>query len=120
MPTTTSPRRRLTYDDFLLIPDDGLRHEIIDGEHFVTASPVARHQVLVGRLYFELESHLRAHPGLGQVFLAPLDVVLSQWDVVEPDLLLDWPRSARDSDGQERPGPAGPRHRSDVAFHALA
>ena len=91
MPTATSPRRRLTYDDFLLFPDDGLRHEIIDGEHFVTASPVPRHQVLVGRLHFELESHLRAHPGSGQVFLAPLDVVLSQWDVVEPDLLLIGP-----------------------------
>jgi Uma2 family endonuclease len=91
MPTATSPRRRLTYDDFLLIPDDGLRHEIIDGEHFVTASPVPRHQVLVGRLHFELESYLRAHPGSGQVFLAPLDVVLSPWDVVEPDLLLIGP-----------------------------
>jgi len=87
MPTALSPRRRLTYDDVLLFPDDGLRHEIIDGEHYVTASPVPRHQVLVGRLHFELESHLRAHPGSGQVFLAPFDVVLSHWDVVEPDLL---------------------------------
>ncbi len=91
MSTATSPRRRLTYDDVLLFPDDGLRHEIIDGEHYVTASPVLRHQVIVGRLHFELESHLRAHPGSGQVFLAPLDVVLSQWDVVEPDLLLIGP-----------------------------
>ena len=91
MPTATSPRRRLTYDDFLLFPDDGLRHEIIDGEHYVTASPVTRHQLLVGRLHFEIELHLRAHPGSGQVFLAPFDVVLSHWDVVEPDLLLITP-----------------------------
>jgi Uma2 family endonuclease len=91
MPTATNPRRRLTYDDFLLFPDDGLRHEIIDGDHYVTAAPVTRHQLLVGRLYFELESYLRAHPGSGQVFLAPFDVVLSHWDVVEPDLLLIGP-----------------------------
>ena len=91
MPTAISPRRRLTYDDLVRFPDDGLRHEIIDGEHYVTASPVPRHQVLVGRLHFELESHLRAHPGSGQVFLSPLDVRLSHWDVVEPDLLLIGP-----------------------------
>jgi Uma2 family endonuclease len=91
MPTAISPGRRLTYDDFLLFPDDGLRHEIIDGEHYVTASPVTRHQLLVGRLHFEIELHLRAHPGSGQVFLAPFDVVLSHWDVVEPDLLLIGP-----------------------------
>ncbi|MCC7031219.1 MAG: Uma2 family endonuclease, partial [Acidobacteria bacterium] len=88
MPTTSSPDRRLTYADFLQFPDDGLRHELIDGVHYVTPSPVTRHQVLVGRLHFALELYLRAHPGSGQVFLAPLDVVLSNWDVVEPDLLL--------------------------------
>jgi Uma2 family endonuclease len=85
---TAGPSRRLTYDDFLLFPDDGQRHEIIDGVHYVTPSPVIRHQVLVGRLYFAIEAHLRAHPGAGQVFLSPLDVVLSHWDVVEPDLLV--------------------------------
>ena len=80
---------RLTYDDFLLFPDDdGLRHEIIDGEHYVTPSPNRGHQLLVGRLYFEIEQFLRASPGLGQVFLSPFDVVFTKWDVVEPDLLF--------------------------------
>ena len=79
---------RLTYDDFLLFPDDGLRHEIIDGEHYVTPSPNSRHQRLLGRLHFEIELYLRAHPGSGQVFLSPLDVLFSKWDVVEPDLLF--------------------------------
>lgn len=88
MSTASSSDRRLTYADFLQFPDDGLRHELIDGVHYVTPSPVPRHQVLVGRVYFALELYLRAHPGSGQVFLAPLDVVLSNWDVVEPDLLL--------------------------------
>ena len=35
---------KLTYDDFLLFPDDGQRHELIDGEHYVTPSPSTRHQ----------------------------------------------------------------------------
>jgi Uma2 family endonuclease len=79
---------RLTYDDFLLFPDDGKRHEIIDGEHYVTPSANTRHQLLVGRLYFEIESVLRQHPGAGQVFLSPFDVLFTKWDIVEPDLLF--------------------------------
>jgi Uma2 family endonuclease len=78
---------RLTYDDFLLFPDDGRRHEIIDGEHYVTPSPNLRHQVLVGRLHFAIELFLRQHPGTGQVFMAPLDVLFTKWDIVEPDVL---------------------------------
>jgi Uma2 family endonuclease len=84
----TDPRdTRLTYDDFLLFPDDGRRHEIIEGEHYVTPSPNTRHQVLVGRLHFAIELFLRQHPGTGQVFLSPFDVLFTRWDVVEPDLL---------------------------------
>ena len=88
MSTSARPDARLTYDDFLLFPDDGKRHELIDGEHYVTPSPSLRHQQLLGRLYFAVEEHLRAHPALGEVYVAPLDVVFSHWDVVEPDLLF--------------------------------
>jgi Uma2 family endonuclease len=84
----TPENTRLTYDDFLLFPADGKRHEIIDGEHFVTPSPNTRHQVLVGRLHFAIEQFLRQYRGLGRVFLAPFDVVFTRWDVVEPDLLF--------------------------------
>lgn len=83
-----TPGARLTYEDFLLLPADGLRHEIVDGKHLVSPSPNRRHQVLVGRLHFEIERFLRDHPGTGAVFLAPFDVVLTRWDVVEPDLLF--------------------------------
>ena len=79
---------RLTYDDFVLFPDDGKRHEIIDGEHYVTPSPNVRHQVLVRRLVFDFERYFREHPQAGQVFSAPLDVLLSPFDIVEPDLLV--------------------------------
>lgn len=80
--------RRLTYDDFLLFPDDGLRHELIDGEHYVSAAPNLAHQRIVGRLYFELATFVRQHQELGEVLLGPFDVVLSDFDVVEPDLLF--------------------------------
>jgi len=78
---------RLTYDDFVNFPDDGRRHELIDGEHFVTPAPALRHQELLGRLYLALGNHLAQHRA-GKVYLAPADVVFSSFDVVEPDLLF--------------------------------
>jgi len=78
---------KLTYDDFLCFPDDGRRHELIDGEHFVTPSPATAHQRLVRKLVVALDRHLSASR-LGEVFAAPFDVVLSNHDVVEPDLLV--------------------------------
>lgn len=88
MPTSARPDSRLTYDDFLLFPDDGQRHELIGGEHYVTPSPNRRHQQLLGRLYLAVANHLPAHPALGEVYFAPFDVVFSRWDVVEPDLIF--------------------------------
>jgi Uma2 family endonuclease len=93
---TTPPRSvKLTYDDFLLFPDDGQRHELIDGEHYVTPSPNPRHQRILGSLHLEIGNYLKAHQ-IGEVFFAPLDVVLSDIDVVEPDLLyMSRERAAR-------------------------
>lgn len=88
MPPNSSQHTRLTYEDFLLFPDDGLRHELIDGEHYVTLSPNLRHQELVGRLFLALGSFLEHRPDRGRVFLSPFDVVFSFHDVVEPDLVF--------------------------------
>jgi hypothetical protein len=57
----------------LLFPDDGKRHEIIDGVHYVTPSPRLRHQDLVGRLHGVRFVHLLEHPEAGRVFLAPVE-----------------------------------------------
>jgi Uma2 family endonuclease len=81
-----SPGVKLTYDDFLLFPDDGQRHELIDGEHYVTPSPNTKHQRVSGNLHLLIGSWLEIHQ-VGRVFYAPYDVVFSNFDVVEPDLL---------------------------------
>lgn len=81
-----TPGLKLTYDDFVLFPDDGKRHELIDGEHYVTPSPNTKHQGVSGNLYLLIGSWLEVHP-IGRIFYAPLDVVFSNFDVVEPDLL---------------------------------
>ena len=77
---------KLTYDDFLLFPDDGKRHELIDGEHYVTPSPNMRHQQISINLTLMIGGWLEAHPH-GRLFYAPLDVVFSKFDVLEPDIL---------------------------------
>jgi Uma2 family endonuclease len=76
---------KLTYDDFVLFPDDGKRHELIDGEHYVTPTPNIRHQQICGDLFALIWTYLEAHP-IGRVFGVPVDVVFSQFDVVEPDI----------------------------------
>jgi Uma2 family endonuclease len=81
-----SPGLKLTYDDFVLFPDDGKRHELIDGEHYVTPSPNLKHQKVSGSLHLLIGVWLEDHP-IGQIFYAPFDVVFSNYDVVEPDLL---------------------------------
>ena len=78
---------KLTYDDFLLFPDDGKRHELIDGVHFVSPSPSTRHQRVLQRMNRFLDRFVTEHES-GEVFFAPFDVVLSMHDVVEPDLLF--------------------------------
>lgn len=88
MSVTTGTHDKWTYDDLRAQPDDGRRHEIIDGEHFVMASPCRLHQAVLGRLYLAMGNVLAARPEMGQVYLGPFDVVFSMFDVVEPDLLF--------------------------------
>jgi len=82
----SNPGVKLTYDDFVLFPDDGKRHELIDGEHYVTPSPNRKHQKVLGNLHLLIGSWLEQYP-IGQVYFAPFDVIFTMFDVVEPDLL---------------------------------
>jgi Uma2 family endonuclease len=80
-------RVKLTYEDYRLFPDDGRRHELIGGEHYVAPAPRKQHQRAVSNLHIDLGGFVREH-GLGSVYPAPFDVVLSDEDVVQPDLLF--------------------------------
>lgn len=79
--------RKLTYDDYALIPSDGQRHEILDGVHVMSPAPRTKHQRLVGDLFFHIRAHVREQ-GLGEVFVAPFDVVLSEHDTIQPDVVF--------------------------------
>lgn len=85
--STVSRSTKLTYEDYLLFPDDGRRHELIQGDHFMTPAPNTKHQRISLRLSSTLEAWVRRNH-LGLVLTAPYDVVLSDEDVVQPDLLF--------------------------------
>jgi Uma2 family endonuclease len=80
-------RRKLTYEDYLLFPEDGKRHEILDGEHYVMPAPAPDHQVASMKLSWKLASFVFERQ-LGLVLCAPLDVLLSEHDVAQPDLMF--------------------------------
>jgi Uma2 family endonuclease len=77
---------QFTYEDFLLFPDDGKRHELIEGDHHMSPAPKITHQEISGNLFTCIKEFLR-RTHLGRVFSAPTDVVFSDIDVVEPDLV---------------------------------
>jgi Uma2 family endonuclease len=81
------PTTKLTYDDYVLFPNDGKRHEIINGRHYMNAAPSPRHQAVSRHIHAQLYQQIEQQ-GLGEVIYAPIDVQLSETDVVQPDLVV--------------------------------
>lgn len=79
---------RFTYDLLKSAPDDGERHEILDGELYVTPVPNRRHQRLSKWIQHFLFQHVELEGRLGEVYGAPFDVILADDQVVQPDLLF--------------------------------
>ena len=82
----TNPRIKFTVKDYMSTPD-GKRYQLLDGEIVPALSPTTRHQTILGRLSIALHEAVTANQ-LGRVWVAPLDVVLSDPDVAQPDLFF--------------------------------
>ena len=78
---------KLGYAEYCMLPADDKRHEIIDGEHVVTPAPSTTHQTVSKRLLYELYTQLEL-TDRGLVFAAPVDVQLTEHDIVQPDLVV--------------------------------
>lgn len=79
-------RHRMTYADLEQMPDDGRRYELYDGEARVVPSPIPLHQLLAHRLANQLEAYQQDHGGV--VFLSPIDIVFSEFDCAQPDIVF--------------------------------
>jgi Uma2 family endonuclease len=77
---------RVSFADLEKWPEDGRRYELYDGEVYEVPSPFPLHQMVSARVYLALAGYVRKHGGI--VLYAPLDIVLTEYDVVQPDLLL--------------------------------
>ena len=83
--TQPKPQIKFTYNDYRTAPEDK-RYELLEGELILVPSPTIYHQRISRRLFVRLERFITSRE-LGEVFYSPCDVVLSDHDVLQPDLL---------------------------------
>ena len=92
-------RPRVSFADLQRMPDDGNRYELYDGELWVVPAPLLIHQIVAGRLFAALLEHVRRHGGL--TYFAPLDIVFSEYNVVQPDVVYFAPATKAGLDPRE-------------------
>jgi len=76
-----------TIEDLLALPDDGLRHELLDGAHVVTPAPSLVHQRAVRELMAHLMGALTGRDD-AEPLTSPADIVLSPRTLVQPDVFV--------------------------------
>ena len=84
--TQPKPKPKFTIHDYMSTPE-GTRYQLLDGELIFAPSPTVKHQTLLANLY-RLVYAFVSETNLGRVWFAPLDVVLSDHDVAQPDLMF--------------------------------
>jgi Uma2 family endonuclease len=76
-----------TAEHIRALPDDGLRHEVVDGEHLVSPAPRPLHQAAVAELMRRLDPYVREHH-LGRVWTSPADIELDPRTLMQPDVFV--------------------------------
>lgn len=87
MSSALSSAYRLTYEDWLAMPDDGAKREIIEGELHVVPPPTTEHQEISNEIEFQLQLYLRARR-TGRMLHAPVGLKLTEESVFQPDILV--------------------------------
>jgi Uma2 family endonuclease len=78
--------RQFTVEELFDLPDDGKRYEIYDGDIYMVPPPNLGHQHVSKELQFALTRHIKQHD-LGQLYDAPVALILGPVDYTEPDLI---------------------------------
>ncbi|MCE2513920.1 MAG: Uma2 family endonuclease [Acidobacteria bacterium] len=86
MATTTQGAVTQTYKDYCATSDDQ-RYELLNGNLMMVPAPNRKHQEVLTKLHLELGAFNKERR-LGKVYVAPFDVLLSDTDVVQPDVLF--------------------------------
>ncbi|MFQ5650629.1 MAG: Uma2 family endonuclease [bacterium] len=85
--TYLTRKRPFTYQDYLKLPEDDFRYQVINGGLVMTPSPITAHQRVCERIGYELSKYVE-RTKTGEVLRAPMDVVLSKENVYQPDILF--------------------------------
>jgi len=89
MNNTSQNKPRITAEEYFSIsPETNCSTELIGGEIVALASPSVQHQEIAGGLFAELRQFIRKNGGSCKPFIAPMDVRLDQWNVVQPDVFV--------------------------------
>ncbi|MEK7280457.1 MAG: Uma2 family endonuclease, partial [Nitrospirota bacterium] len=87
MKEQTKQAIRFTYEDYAHFPDDRKQYQIVDGEVYMVPAPVPYHQRVSWNIEIIVHNYVSRHD-LGEVFHAPCDVILSNENVVQPDIFF--------------------------------
>ena len=82
-----APQPITTIEELLALPDDGLRHELLDGEHIVTPAPAPKHERAVMEFIYVLRSAVAERDDI-ELFGVPADIRLNPRTVVQPDAFI--------------------------------
>ena len=106
-------RPRVSFADLQRAPEDGRRYELYDGEVFVVPAPFARHQRVVREISRLVDAYAQRMGG--ETLFSPIDIVFSEYDVIQPDVLYFRPE-CRDLIRQDEAIRSGP----DLAVEVLS
>ncbi|GIW23619.1 MAG: hypothetical protein KatS3mg068_2626 [Candidatus Sericytochromatia bacterium] len=83
---TKTKEKIWTYKEYLEIEDEN-RYEILKGKLVMAPAPNRFHQDICGNLYFLIKKYLQKN-NIGKIYTSPIDVVLREDIVVQPDLVI--------------------------------
>jgi len=87
MSQTAGRKTKYSYREYECFPNDGFRHEIINGEHYMSLAPSTKHQKVSRKIHFQLYSQIEVAKK-GEVYNAPTDVEPGPHDIVQPDIVV--------------------------------
>ena len=89
VPATETTKKKISFEDYLLMPEINHPYEIIDGEFMPSPAPIPAHQRISANIFKRLDEHVEAN-NLGVVFYAPVDIILQRQPLRtrQPDVLF--------------------------------
>ena len=85
-PKSEKTKKRLTVDDYLLMPNNGKLLQLIDGDFIMAPAPNLKHQEVSRNIGTEITKYLEKNP-IGKILYAPIDYYVDKYNVVQPDLV---------------------------------